>query len=121
MPDFGLFFILFIIIWAISQRPSIQIQAKSITLSHFHHSSANTEIAVTTGSDSGEMLDTVVFYVYGDAGKVGPIQLGSGQDGLFQPGVTDEFKVCIQNYYGTYRMVLHMDLWDYLKVTYMTF
>ena len=34
-----------------------------------------------------------MLYLYGDQGTEGPIELGTGRDGLFQPGITDEFKV----------------------------
>ncbi|XP_012939779.1 lipoxygenase homology domain-containing protein 1 isoform X2 [Aplysia californica] len=58
---------------------------------------ANTSIVVSTGSQSGAIMqDTVVLYVYGSDGKAGPVQLGSGNDDLFKPGTTDEIKVNIE-------------------------
>lgn len=61
-------------------------------------SKANTSIQLITHRDSGaKMEDTVVLYVYGYEGKVGPLVLGSGEDGLFQPGAEDQMKVWKSN------------------------
>lgn len=35
----------------------------------------------------------VILVVYGEAGVVGPVVLGTSDDGLFQTGQSDEFKV----------------------------
>lgn len=52
-------------------------------------------VTTVTGQLSDhQMVDTVVFYVYGEKGVAGPIELGNGEKGkLFLPGKTDEFKV----------------------------
>lgn len=52
------------------------------------------KVQVTTGADDDmRCLDTVILFAYGDRGFDGPILLGDGADGVFSPGITDEFKV----------------------------
>lgn len=49
---------------------------------------------ITTGKDDDmECADAVVLYAYGSKGMVGPIPIGNGDDFVFQPGNTNEFKV----------------------------
>lgn len=51
-------------------------------------------LLLTTGqqADMG-CMDTVILYAYGSHGRVGPVVIGNGEDGVFAPGNTDEFKV----------------------------
>ncbi|CAL1540914.1 unnamed protein product [Lymnaea stagnalis] len=53
------------------------------------------KVLVSTHPNSGTMLDTVILYFYGKDGVVTPLKLGSGRDGLFKPGATDELKLVI--------------------------
>ena len=51
-------------------------------------------LLLTTGkqTDMG-CMDTVILYAYGSRGSIGPVLIGNGEDGVFEPGSTDEFKV----------------------------
>ncbi|KAH9523747.1 hypothetical protein Btru_040820 [Bulinus truncatus] len=53
------------------------------------------QVWVSTHPNSGTVLDTVILYLYGKDGKVSPLTLGAGRDGLFKPGATDEFRLTV--------------------------
>ena len=49
---------------------------------------------MTTGKQSAAgTQNEVVLFAYGDFGHAGPIVLGGGDEGFFQAGDVDEFKV----------------------------